>query len=658
MRAFGCLLFGFGMISVGCGVAEGDLGVTSDTRMAESLVFEEEPEVAAAGTAWRWIGTLPDGESNCPEPDDDEFETRPLFAAKASKDDDLPDALSRYCVYESDNFELGVDGVPEELAKLDLEDLEADLAVVAGNASLADIFAPMEADTFDQQVARLPRLPGESFGPVELALIDSAPSHPPVEDVIVPSGASGHGFALAQMMRRVLCDDEERCVGMLGSELALSLNRDPNGKILKQPDQGGAFGTIGELAEAIRSYTRQWKERDSGAPLVLNLSLGWNPLYGGDLEDKYWTPSVRSVYDALAEARCRGALIFAASGNATGGQAYTDGPLLPAAWNLAPAPSAEDCLERYQVYSQQEKEKSEFGSPLVYAVAGVGADGTPIANARPNAQSRIVGYAQHATASFQGSYSRTLTGTSVGSAIASAVATLVWSYNPWLSADHVAHLVYASGDDIGRTADYCPGAASGCSEISRRISACQALFMACERFNPSCHAELEGCESALGVKPEAPPNALKSFAAPLVPAPVFSSAPVRLSECGSRDIYEVAGHLPTDPCPDVQFYDVGVQPWTNPQPGIPPCPNCKGIRTLSSVVLDATVELDPGSVSTLHVTRGRTEASYDLSSASWPTRSSRATVQLSPGFLSGATSARLSMTVDGRRRTIPLPLVE
>ena len=234
----------------------------------------------------------------------------------------------------------------------------------------------------------------------------------------------------------------------------------------------------------------------------------------------------------------------------------------------------------------------------------------------------------------------------------------MWSYSPELRADEVAQLVYESGYEIGLAADYSLGFANGCPDVSRRINACEALFMACERFNPSCHEQLEGCENTIGVNPAAPPNALKSFAAPFVTAPAFSSSPVRLPECGPRDIYEVAGRVPVEPCPDVQFYDIGIQPWTDPQPGIPPCPNCKGIKTLSSVVLDATVELDPGSVSTLHVTRGSVEASYDLSSASWPRQSRRAEVQLARGFLSGATSARLSMTVDGRRRTIPIPLVE
>ena len=55
-----------------------------------------------------------------------------------------------------------------------------------------------------------------------------------------------------------------------------------------------------------------------------------------------WPADVQAAYVAIRNARCQGALLVAAAGNASGGQ-NDSGLLLPAAWVEVNAPSQAEC---------------------------------------------------------------------------------------------------------------------------------------------------------------------------------------------------------------------------------------------------------------------------------------------------------------------------
>jgi hypothetical protein len=118
------------------------------------------------------------------------------------------------------------------------------------------------------------------------------------------------------------------CVGFVSHNLALPMVT----PTIATPALGGFFGYQSQLAASLQAAVSDWKAHNAGAAaadetpherLVINVSLGWEPIYGGAVPaagPAGLAPPVRAVYDALQHAACNGALVFAAAGNDPGGR--------------------------------------------------------------------------------------------------------------------------------------------------------------------------------------------------------------------------------------------------------------------------------------------------------------------------------------------------
>jgi hypothetical protein len=355
---------------------------------------------------------------------------------------------------------------------------------------------------------------------VRLAFLDT---HPTGERVPDYWHNSGHGYALAHIARHLLCapDNNERCAAQITTQLALPILQfdAKNRKSYKTDEQrGGYLGLQSQLADAIRKEVDLWKKsrETAGSPrrLVLNLSLAWDGNLFGGLDEEQVTEMKagnQAVYRALQYAASFDTLVFAAAGNQKEEPCSNHGLLLPAAWESNPP--RDGC--------------GEPPPPLVYAVAGVRADGNPLLNARFGAISRYA-YGENAVVPSSNPEHPTLmyTGSSVATAVAASIAAAVWNYFPDLTSREIIGILNENGDPLSSATLSAPSA--------KHLSLSAILGHVCQK-------------------------------------PGFSSAPF----CSS-----LPQHAPWTP---EQLSDVGgkrpfpgsCQPWLFPQPQDPLQPRCE-----------------------------------------------------------------------------------
>jgi hypothetical protein len=342
--------------------------------------------------------------------------------------------------------------------------------------------------------------------------------------------------------------------------------------------QGGHFGYQSDLAAAIERAVDAWRQggEPHGHRLVVNLSLGWLGAFGGAAGDtSAELAPARSVHAAIQKAVCRGALVFAASGNDSGGTAHASGMIYPAAWTVQDRPTAARC--------------KAFGKPaagyvavgrLLEAVGGVDGADRALAIARPLSTPRLVAPGSLGTAlDTDGQPLAPLTGTSVSTAVASAAAAVAWAYVPSLDAPAVAESVYLSGRWLQPGAD--PGCCRGTCAV-RRVSTCGALARVCADgaggVRPGCvpttcldRPAFIDARPLLRAGMFRPPTEEKS-AASLVP--MSGAVP---AACGvTHAVYRPAGSSGAGevPCPERQFYGGGAHPSVEPQPSGAGCTVC------------------------------------------------------------------------------------
>lgn len=360
----------------------------------------------------------------------------------------LPTRLHGYC-----QFTLKATGQPGLPALDELPDgAERDCEVVWGQSDvLTSALRPdLSATHFDHLDAGTV---GLGTAPVTVAVIDSLPE----ADV---DGRSDHGETIGALISGVQCPTGAPCTPTVDYRLALPRF----GLHGEDWDNGGYYGSQGELAKAIYGAVRTWKDSTTGGHLVLNLSVGWEPrMFDATTPRADLDAPVRAVHDALQYASCQGALVIAAAGNATG-DACQSGALAPALWEGVLAPDPTVCSNAFQVVSDPTTAR------LIYAVGGLRHDGQPLASTRPGGKPRL--FAPGFLAVFDGPDPTTpMSGSSLSAASASAVASLVWSRNPGLTPAAV----------IQRLADSAlpltpPTAANfGVGGTARRISACRAV---------------------------------------------------------------------------------------------------------------------------------------------------------------------------------------
>jgi subtilase family protein len=353
---------------------------------------------------------------------------------------------------------------------------------------------------------------------------------------------------------------------------------------LSGPPDGGYYGTLSELAEAIEHALADWNaDLARGGPrrLVINLSVGWSPIFGGALVTSPGQPvnlnllpkPARPVYAALARASCAGALVVAAAGNydLTNGA----GMVYPAAWESVPAPNANQCASYPLRLPSGVKPMPNHPSgdtpvyrPLVHAAGAVDAGDNAAGITRRHGRPRLAAYGVGVVTSEPRTdgVTRIKTGTSLSAAITSAAAALAWGYKPNLRPDQVMELVYKGGAVIAPHPDLEPNVCAGklCAGEIHRVSVCAAAAQA--------HCDALKCSD---LPCNAPPPFSGALPAPLVDwaSAGFSPESVAAKDCQLAGACTWGG--------DTSH----AEPWVGPQPGGGGCDTCVYSGTEGAIVI-------------------------------------------------------------------------
>jgi hypothetical protein len=436
--------------------------------------------MAGACPASVQIGVRPDDGVGCPPATG--WHAEPLFPGKEGE-------LGRYCRYRATTTVVSDNGPVEVISDDAPTDalppwVRPDCAAVAPLAIPADR-AAMEGAYADavEMVSALPLLTGGvASRRVRVAVIDSALDKK--NNGLPGVGRASHGRAMGMLVARMACPDRSSlssCAADVRTHPALWLERGPNG--YRRDPRGGFFGFQGDLATAIIDAVDAVPPEE---PLVINISLGWSRFLGGDeASPAAFPPAVRAVYTAIEYARCRGALVIAAAGNASGTPLLPTGPLVPGAWETRPTPTGARCQGQLGV---GQPHPGPIGAPLLRAAGGLdGRDrvlfNTPVLG-RPRlaapASSAIVPDRAPEAAQTAGGY----TGSSVAATVASAAAAIAWAYPPHRTADEVADFIYEHGVDLRQPANFCRG--GGACDSIHRLSICRTMQAACLAAPAGC----------------------------------------------------------------------------------------------------------------------------------------------------------------------------
>jgi hypothetical protein len=558
---------------------------------------------------WRWIGERVNTAVACPRRTNDgrtlpNWTVQPLFCepadpqnqdngvCKSEQDGPIPPGLRAFCSYELTSHQVpgnDLNTLLQLVTDHKLKNIAPDSMAVTGLGSQLQDQTWQALETNFKNVVGRPTsspVPFDASPLVRIAIIDTQPTDDVLPDT--EEHNSPHGNALVNMAHEVLCNNSGACAATVASRLALAyvcpLDRDFSNPACRDIVLGGWVGTIGNLARAIRLETREWIDPAvSGHRLVLNLSVAWDPRFGGLETNLNAMPEpVRAVYAAIADAQCRGALTFAAAGNLTGG--FRDfepqtGPMLPAAWEQRSAPKKSECQSRLGITPPNIFPPAGSDQrPFVYAVGGIRADDVTLANARIDAEPRLVAFGDHADADDASlpppvAPTATLTGSSVATLVASTAAASTWfiadklapnSFKPFA----IAEQLYATGDKLGRDANFCRGGtpANPCPapvpEVTE-IQICAAVdsiagSSTCPTVTP-LHLDIDD----LGYTLVSISSLRNSVTDPV---------------CDGMTTH-YTGANPSNPCPFSQYLSELAEPWTTPQPPDSPCPNCgKGAR--------------------------------------------------------------------------------
>lgn len=545
-----------------------------------------EVDFSAACDDRRWIGTLEAGPGLGSE---DDMTKRPerrtrtcpegwqqLFAAAG----DPPPGLQRFCYYEGgdprDEYRVIEDG---HMGYGPFASIHRDCRVVgpAAESVFSRYFWPLRN--------RFVREAGRAEAPVaahrvRLAIVDSVrdDAERPERDECMPRArgdreCSPHGWALVNLAKDLLCDPgRASCAADVGVRRVLrwtyEIRRqdEPPKEIemgIGEPG-GGLYGSRRDLALAIRREVADWWATPDRPHLILNLSVGWEGIYGEE------APEVRG---AIEDAVCRGALVVAAAGNRRAGPRSLDKPLLPAAWERDPAPTFARCRALIGEPPPPSLLAPVSYRPLLYAVGGVRQGGRVLANGRPNATPRLVAFGDHAPVLYpssppwpktpvESSPARTLTGTSISTLVVAAAAAARWNEDLDLSPYAVMDRLWQASAPyaVDLAVDFCLDPEKNCppGQQARRVF-----------VHPGA--------AAAAASPEQDRPTIDSykqeFADATRPADFFQLT--RVADC-DPDVLAYGGELPADAnlCPQRWSFDVAAQPWLGPQPESDHNPDC------------------------------------------------------------------------------------
>jgi subtilisin family serine protease len=558
------------LLGVGCGILGTACRTTGGPAQSDIGPPPEEPAVDPRNgyMSTRWIGLRSRSSGRCPKVDG--WTGEPLLYPALAQDALIKElGLDRFCVYTPHSGPVqpfipppGLTAARDRLAISASADSLVQGSLLVSRSTAVDGALAQE---FLSQAGQMPLLPGLTSGSpnVQITVLDSQPTG----SLSAPAlPGSQHGFAVAQLARKLVCNSgSNACAATVRAERALSYD-DPTQTTVPLPSNlPGSIGTISDLGLAI---IKAVSASSPSKHLILNLSIGWD---GETQLDRLRTdlaarrvaqldPSVQIVHQALRLAARKGVLVIAAAGNRRGGSLEdSKWPILPAAWELRrPWPSL-------------------FDPPLIYAVGGVDWQGLPLPNSRTNGLPRRVAYGDHATAKVNGTPTAVYTGTSVSAAVVSATAAVIWHLRPELTPAKVMELIDSSGETQEARADFYPGHNSLFPPPAphiQEISLCAAVKKA------------SAAGTALLCPPlQHQPPALSSLLAQLGPkrgasfSPASSPSPVA-PPCHPGTLLLTAGGPVSQPvCPTDQYGSISAQPWVLPQPGDTPCPNCTLVPT-------------------------------------------------------------------------------
>ncbi|MBC8067169.1 MAG: S8/S53 family peptidase [Deltaproteobacteria bacterium] len=394
--------------------------------------------------------------------------------------EDLPGGLpGRYCVYEYTNdtptpkqletltknaktAEAGADCLammPQAQLRTTMNPLLQELT-----ADRLDLLSETDLDLDDTDVLR---------DPVVVATADSVPDDEPAEP------RSEHGVIVAELIEHIAhgCENGS-CPVDVHNSLALPRYGTKPGDV--DLVNGGFQGFQSETARGLRRAVRGWEAMITPAyrpRLVINLSIAWLPFFGGALSPGPGgvptlnaPPAVDAIELAIAYASCRRALTIASAGNAA--DDCEEGPMLPAAWEQMPAPSAARCLADFGLVVA---DSLESYAPLLYSVGAVGLDGEASSISREAGRPRLAALGDHVVGGQV--TTNALTGTSMATAAVSGFAALLWSYNRDLDPHRVMRRIYEAGRDTDDPADY--GLFGAPAADVHQVTACSALEHMC-----------------------------------------------------------------------------------------------------------------------------------------------------------------------------------
>jgi hypothetical protein len=519
----------------------------------------------------RWVGSLVVGVTACPPPLSGFTSVQFLPGTLVAP------GLERFCVYESAvTFAAGPPAAAGAFQRLERDIM----ALVPSAPGIEQFLVDDYAALFLQQAKRLPASGGTVplLNP-RLAIIDSSPTVGPFGGSWMVVGRLPHGYTMANIARTLTCDISGDCVADVSTALALDLFLDTAGGVVRDTVNGGDFGSLGGLAASLAAEVDAWR-RGPATPLILNLSLGWQPEYGGAPGAMGgWPVAVQLVHAALNDVACRGALSVAAAGNDTGGPSGRTGPLYPGGWEVLTL-SAADCAAR--VGGAPSQFTALDGQPLLYAVGGVTEDGYELALSRDGSLPARAAYASKGTVPTALGYAPMMTGTSVGAVVVSAAAAAVWENRPLLNGHQVMALVTGSGA-VGEPIDdwFCPGGVGPCGD-SRVVDVCGAVKLACDASSTAWVGPCARTPSPVVCGAGAPltPSltvAQEAYVKARTPQIALNAVgPINLPVCGGAgtDVYGPLPWVTVPPCPQSQFYDVRVTPFVDPQPTRERCPPC------------------------------------------------------------------------------------
>jgi hypothetical protein len=520
------------------------------------------------------------------------WKARPLFQYPGVP---TPPALSRYCLYTSQ--------LKQRPSKTQIDALMTAVnppvftsyghipivedPVVMGPLGFAQESRAYLRDAVIKHAGAMSQLPAAQPLPFKtrIAFPDTSPEE---TSGYVPGGRMDHGSILGWLARNISSSAGLNPVQAAHVTTGIALPQVDND--VEDLDQGGYFGTRGQLAEAIYRVTAGWRAQaqDAANPqprLVVNLSVGWEPTDGCSTATGGTSLQVpaRAVFDAITHANCMGAAVIAAAGNNPGKDKYgvkptnPTEPVCPAAWAQLPAPTLQQCIafmgnDKYDgVYvpfnlrvAARAKPASTIDNPLLFAVGGVDFGRRPIDETRTHAFPRIAAIATHASAGpVAQDLPPSITGTSVAAGVVSAIAGTAWAYRPDLTAPELMNVVYWTGESIGQNSSF----GTTTPTQVRAASLCHAVRVVCAPNvpggSPACPAQVMTCSYPTWIADANPP----------LPNSQIVSLQELFKPSQQVEIASLNG-LINNPAPNEIHPAASVPPWVHPQPIRPPCAAC------------------------------------------------------------------------------------